>query len=336
MSRPAEELVLVCHWPTDRPYWLSDGLAEHGYNVTRFSTPWGRRRHRLLRSISAIRVGVAAAWYARRRHCRMVADWDGQTAGLVAALLGSRILCLNLILFEQGTTRTKIKRALYRLAFANAGATFTAGSAELCDRYSAFYGIKRERLFTLPDCYTPGEMRHLRLDPVGGDQESYVFCGGGAARDWHSVVAVAEALPEIPFMFVARQRTWPAMAVPHNVQVKFDIPHREFYEAMQGASMILVLLTDEIVTAGMMVLKHAALMGLVSICTSTPAAEAYFPDGSLLVPKGDSTSAARLVLRYWRDLSARTTMARRIQTHVLERYGPEAYVHGVVDALSRS
>jgi hypothetical protein len=318
-----QRLALICHWPADASYWVADALAGQGYRVTRFSRPWGRKRRS--RRLSFVWLGIRAGCFAQYHRCPVVADYDGNMAGLVAALLGAHVLCLNLIFREHHKLRRKL---LYRAALANPHTLFTASSETLCEHYATFFRARRQRFIALPDCYKPEDRNQ---EPTTSNE--YVFCGGAAARDWPAMLAVAKARPEIPFLFIARRAYWPGLAVPPNVRLKFDVPLGEFFQATRGSQVFLILLTDEVMTAGLIVLKQAAFLGAVPICTRTEATEAYVADDTLLVDRGDSGTAAALVDTYWRDPVRRRQKAEEVRAYVLEHHSPERYAAMIAQTL---
>jgi hypothetical protein len=290
---------------------------------------------------SDLRLGARAAWFADRHDGVVVSD-DGGMAGVLAAIVppvkGFRrrpVLRTNLILFDKPGMARSMRKLLFRLALRNPRTVFTVSSGRLSQDLAALLRADPGRFVVLSDCYAPGHRSFAQCDPTcdGG----YVFAGGAAARDWQTTIAVAEACPGIPFRFVALRRTWPDLEVPPNVQLEFDVPLEEFWETTRNARLVLVLLTDDVVTAGLIVVTHAALMGSTVIASRTAATEGYFPpaDADLLVPIGDTEKVAEIIQKYWDDAEARQRAAERLQRHVLESYSPEAYSFVIADTIRR-
>jgi hypothetical protein len=335
-------VALICHWPEDKPYWLEEALGEHGFRVTRFSRKWGRRRGGPLRTVrsylAAIRLGSRVARFADKNNATVITDSDGHMAGVFAAILppaqGLRrrpVLCANLILFDKPGILTSMRKLLYRLALRNPRTAFTVSSCSLRQSYADMLGADPERFLVLPDCYAPAHRSLSQHDPAhdGG----YVFAGGEAARDWQTTIAAAQACPEIPFLLVARRRSWPNLALPSNVTLKLDIPLAEFLEASRNARLVLALLTNDVVTAGLIVVTHAALMGSLVIASRTAATEGYFPPkcADLLVPMHDMKTVVDRVRRYWNDSEARRKAAEDLRRFVIEAHSPEAYSAAMAD-----
>ncbi|MGZ4199131.1 MAG: glycosyltransferase family protein [Thermoleophilia bacterium] len=339
--------ISVAHtleWPRDKPHWLEEALADQGFSVTRFSGKWGRRTG-VLRSarlhVAALWQGSRAAWHADRHDGAVVAGGH-HMAGVYAAVVpptrGVRrrpVLYLNLILFDRPSLKTSLRKSLCRLALRNPRTIFTVSSTSLCRHYAELLRTDPERFLVLPDCYAPAHRSFAQHDPEhdGG----YVFVGGEAARDWETALAVAKACPEIPFLFVARKRSWPQLATPANVELRFDLPLSDFWEAARNARLALVPLTSDVVTAGLIVVTHAALMGTLVIASRTAATEGYFPPegAELLVPMFDAARAVELVQRYWSDAEARRSAAEHLQRHVVEFHSPEAFGAVVATMIRR-
>jgi len=339
------ELALICHWPHDKAYWLDEALRRQGFCVTRFSRKWGHRsraRSRVRSYVDALTLGARAAWFADRHGAVVVTDSDGHRPGVFAAIVPPvkrlhrrPVLCSNLILFDRPGTRTSMRKLLYRLALRNPRTYFTVSNASLRQHYAELLRADPDRFLVLPDCYAPGHRAFAQHDP--SSDGGYVFAGGEAARDWQTTIAVATACPEIPFLLVARKQRWPNLAVPSNVELKFDISLADFHETMRNARLQLVLLTNDVVTAGLVVVTHAALMGSLVIASRTAATDGYFPPESAdcLVPMYDAGAVASLVRRYWTDAEARQRAAERFQRHVMGYCSPEAYSAVIADTIRR-
>jgi glycosyltransferase involved in cell wall biosynthesis len=336
-------VVLLCHWPADRAYWLEDLLRDHRLTVQRFSSPWGKSRQQsgpLAGYVSSLRLGWRAARAAARKQGVVVADTTAHMAGVFAAVVPASwslrrapALCLNLILYDKPGWRTLARKSLYRLALANKRAMFTVSNGDLRDHYARMLRASPERFTVLPDCYSPGHREFRQHD--SSEEEGYVFVGGEAARDWATAMEAARLCPTTQFIFVARERRWKDRSLPDNVELRFDLPLNDFYEVMRRSSLVVVPLNNEIVTAGLIVVTHGALMGCPVLATRTPAVESYYPSESqdLLVPPRDPVALADRISRYEEDPGARDAAAAALRAFVLQNHSPEAYAGAVATRL---
>ena len=332
-------IALICHWPADKPYWLEDLLRDQGFSVTRFSYRWGRRRSRL-RAIGsyaeAMFLGGRAKRFAAIHGAVIVASSEGHRAGVFASIAPVMhghwrppALCMNLMLYDKPGPRTGLRKLLYRTALLNRRITFTVSTGDLRDHYARLLATRSERFVVLPDCYAPGHRALPQHDPV--DDGGYAFVGGDAARDWETAIAAARACPTVSFLFVARSRSWRNVDLPPNVELRFDLPLGDFFEAMRRSRLVLVPLSNDVVTAGIIVVTHGAIMDSLVIATRTPATELYYPPecSDLLMPMGDTRSFANCIRKYWEDEHERRAAADRLQAFVLEHHSPEAYAQAV-------
>jgi hypothetical protein len=285
-------------------------------------------------------LGWRAARFAVKHDAAIVADSDGHWPGLYAAisLLPVRrprppVLCINLLLFDRPGFRTTVRKWLYRLALENAETTFTVSTPELQRHYAQMLHAGLERFVPLPDCYAPHHRSFAQHDPMhdGG----YVFVGGDAARDWDTASQAARLCSDIAFVFVAFRRRWREVTLPPNVDMRFDVPLAEFHRLMRDSRLIVVPLNDAVVTAGIIVVRHGALMGCPVLATSTPAVDLYFPPESrdFLVPRGDAPALAVRIQRFWDDADARRLAAERFRSFVLDHHSPEAYMAVVASLI---
>jgi glycosyltransferase involved in cell wall biosynthesis len=336
-------VVLLYDWPLGAaPHWLASGLAGKGFEVVSVGIPNYSMRNRQVpwrKIIVWWQYLVLAARGVRlaRKRGAVVVSWSF-IPGALAAVLGSLcpgarslVLALNCIAHRKGRVHSSLRRLVYRAAFHSGRLLVTVNSQHSATRYREWFGFESDRVVVVHDAWSP----HYDIGRPEDEDGGYVFCGGDAARDWDTFVAVAKTLPDLPFVAVARQVAWPPTArAARNVRVSFDIPESEFYSLARRARIVILPLRST-EAAGLIVLKRLALLGRLILCTRTPATESYYPStqSRLLVTPGDVLAFVRLVREFWDDTRAREAAARQVQEFILEERSPDAFVDTVVSIL---
>jgi glycosyltransferase involved in cell wall biosynthesis len=145
-----------------------------------------------------------------------------------------------------------------------------------------------------------------------------VFAGGGAGRDFASVI---EALrdTEVPLEIVTfspETLAWEG-ELPRNCRVLWRIPPEEFLERLAGALVVVVPLRDPDSDFGQTTLVQALSLGKAVVATRSPSVVDYVRDGveGLLVDPGDVAGYRDAVVRLVRDEALRN----RCEAHARER-----------------
>lgn len=339
MTQPG--LVVLVDWRLgDQPFWLSELLKERGFTVQVLGIPNYEMRNRIVKWRKLLLwwqyavLGWRGARLARRTGSTIVA-WNF-IAGVFATLASQcaraprpAVVSLNAIAFAKGRLHNAGRALAYRLAFATDRLWLTVNSEELRELYEEWFGFKRSRVEVLRDCWTSA---YLLGDPseVG---DPYVFSGGEASRDWPVLLQIAEECPDIPFEVVARRKYWPsALQLPANVHVQFDTSEDAFYTLVEHSRLVLVPLKTE-VTAGLIVLIRAALLGRLVISTRTPATESCYPAelrGSLS-DIGDAAGLRATLEHFWNDGSSRLHAARALYDFIHTERSPAVFADRVAD-----
>ena len=152
------------------------------------------------------------------------------------------------------------------------------------------------------------------------------------------MLEVAARRPKVRFELVARRKDWPPAATcPPNVHLQFDTVHKEFYRLVEGSRLVLIPLRDTM-TAGLIVLMRAALLGRLVLATRTPATLACYPPEleHLLVRTGDAIGFCTLIDALWHDDDVRIEVARSLQDHVYASRTPDGFADCVADLVHRA
>lgn len=338
-------IVLLVDWDTrSHSFWLADLLEERGLRVLTVGIPDYSVRNRQVKWRKALLwwqylvLGYRGAQLARRTDSVVLA-WNF-IPGVFAAIASEafrkprvRVVSLNAIAFSKTRFHNFARELIYRRAFASGRLWLTVNSDALRDLYDRWFGFARSRVDVLHDCWSED---YTLKDPCKHD-EGYVFAGGEAARDWPLLLDIAKKLPNVPFEVVAPRKDWPSSrSCPPNVHLRFDISEDDFYSLLEGSRLVLMPLSST-VTAGLIVLMRAALLGRVVLATRTPATETCYPRDlrHLLVKMSDEAGFCALIEAFWMNDDKRMTAAQSFQNYVYSQRSPYSFADRVATLVRR-
>lgn len=186
-----------------------------------------------------------------------------------------KIVCINLLLKDKVTVKNKIVAWLYKKALESRHFVASVTSKEYGEHIKKRLGIKKD-FFLLHDVYHDSYCynKYVEVKP------NTVFCGGRNGRDWHFMVEVAKAMPDVEFHLVMPEATYQELSndLPINVVAKYNLSYNDFMMEM-CASEIVALPLDTEAPAGLIVLFQAAANMKPIITTDTMTTREYLSDG---------------------------------------------------------
>jgi glycosyltransferase involved in cell wall biosynthesis len=167
--------------------------------------------------------------------------------------------------------------------------------------------------------------------PADGDfgalttrDDGYVFAGGGAGRDFETLI---EALRDTPLRvrivtFSPSTLGWPG-ELPANVEVEWTMPLPQFLERAACARIVVVPLRNGSSDFGQTTVVQSLALGKPVVVTRSPGIVDYVHDGreGLLVEAGDIAACRAAVLRLDTDAELREACRR----YALERARLSSY-----------
>lgn len=167
--------------------------------------------------------------------------------------------------------------------------------------------------------------------PADGDfgalhvrDEGYVFAGGGAGRDFATLIeAMRDSdLPLRIVTFSPETLGWPG-ELPDNVKVEWTMPLPQFLERIAGARIVVVPLREGTSDFGQTTVLQALSLGKPVVATRSPGVVDYVHDEreGLLVEAGDVAACRAAVMRLFADAQLREDC----RTHALERARLSSY-----------
>ena len=186
-----------------------------------------------------------------------------------------KIVCINLLLKDKNSFKNKVVALLYKIALNSKCFVASVTSKEYGEHLKKRLSIKRN-FFLLHDVYHDSYSydKHVEIVP------NTVFCGGRNGREWHFMVEVAKAMPDVEFHLVMPKATYQELKgnLPINAISKVNLSYNDFMKEM-CASQIVALPLDTEAPAGLIVLFQAAANMKPIVTTDTMTTREYLSDG---------------------------------------------------------
>jgi len=167
-------------------------------------------------------------------------------------------------------------------------------------------------------------MRHV-------EDESYVFSGGGALRDFGSLIeAVADTSVRLTIVTHSPETLGVDRFLPTNCRVHWRMPLDRFLSLLAGSTVVAVPLHKGETPHGHTTIAQALCLGKAVVTTRGASVEDYVRDGQegLLVDPGDVAGYRRAVLTLLEDEEFRQACERRARARAPE-FSYTAFAHSV-------
>lgn len=161
--------------------------------------------------------------------------------------------------------------------------------------------------------------------PDGATPEDFVLSvGGDPGRDFETLVAAANRLPDMRFVFVGRASKIQGLTTPPNVAVHHNVPPTELRDLYRRARVVVIPLYGDdheygaempgAYFSGMTVLGDCAALGKAVIMTATNSAQELLEHGHTaeLVPPEDAPRLAGAIRRVLGEPSYRESLGRNL------------------------
>lgn len=235
--------------------------------------------------VSRYRAAWQAASAARRAgaiisHLPLMSAAVADAAWLRGARAPHLAFSFNFTALPVAAARARLRRTLARI---DRFGTYTAFEADL---YAEAFDIPRDRFRPLP--WTQSAPRAGAVDDALLPDRPFVAAVGGEGRDVAMLIAAARALPDIPFVVIARPVALLADP-PANMTVHFNVTHETCWGIASRAAALLVPLRDGETCCGHITLVSGQMLGLPIVTTASRGTQEYTVGfgGTTLVPAGE-------------------------------------------------
>jgi glycosyltransferase involved in cell wall biosynthesis len=206
----------------------------------------------------------------------------------------------------------------------------TVNSEHYIGEYSKRFRVQDNKFFVLTD---PGQPRSQLQTLI--TENSFVFTGGEAKRDWETLFKSCRMLPVIKFVCIARKKYFNMfLEIPQNVELLFDTDSETFYDYMRNSSIVVIPLKS-LSPAGLIVLLDAAIMNKPVIITKTPSTENYIIDGQsgfLTNPENEEELTTK-IQQLWDSTELQNRFAINLKNSVMANHTPQIYSTSLLSIL---
>lgn len=245
MQKP---LSIVCCTPFYGENWkwfvpeLGEGSINWHFLDDRPRLPW--EKYIVRPYVAMIRICLQAVLFMKLKPVDLLITHDSRVSfwcAYFAAKLGVKTkhiaYSFNFADMPQGK-----KRQLMTEAFSNINQFFVYSQLEK-QLYHDYFGIPKERIEVVFWCMRVPEVRPENPLIVG----DYICAIGGNARDYKTLMAAMEKLPDIQLVLVTRPKNLHQLKIPPNVKFMVNIPQEEAMNIIKYSRfMVLPLLGSEI------------------------------------------------------------------------------------------
>lgn len=182
-----------------------------------------------------------------------------------------KIIILNIMAPREKTFKSNIRDRLYHFALNDKNCFPTVNNLSLIDIYRKDLNLTNKLFFVLKDSIIHPEL--IEVQYKSGD--NYVFFGGAGGRDFELMIEIAKRLPEVPFVFVVKRKSFPTnMALSDNISIFFDTSRNDFNLKLSNSNLLALPIKVD-TPAGILVIITAGLKSKLVISSNTVSIREY-------------------------------------------------------------
>lgn len=267
----------------------------------------------------------------------LIIGW-GADACLYAWLLGKiffkrkNYLSQNLIIRENsrhsGVNKIiqRLRFNLYKRALQSKNFFVTVNSAALIPYYTERFKCDASKFFVVYDHMTlsPKDLKEKSIHK-NGVENSYIFCGGKAARDVESFTKIVKMMPDLHFkcVFPESYITEEMRELP-NLECFSNLTRDEFNEILNGSQICFIPLNSK-APSGLTVILHAVLMGIPIVSTDIPSMREVIPSDEygFLTPMRDIEGMVEAIKKLTNSDEIRNEVTEKAKEHA-QIFSPES------------
>jgi len=249
--------------------------------------------------------------------------------GFFSKLMGKKntsiIYSFNFTSLPNGFSRTRMK---YAFKYFDRFVVYSAMEKEL---YSSWFSIPEDKI----DMILWGVNKPLISDEAI-IKEPYITAVGGNSRDYDTLMAAMNMIPEIKLVAVMRPENLKGLVVPDNIEIRTNITLEDANNIIGHAKFMVLPLVGNEIPCGHVTLVAAMHMAVPSITTSSTGLDDYVTNGinALLVESGDVISLANNIKRLWTEDELRERLSENSKSFAESKCTEKFIVKHFNDYLS--
>ena len=270
---------------------------------------------------------------AQRQQAALVISHDARVTWRVA--VATRMQGVRIPHVAWGFNFTTLPRGPQRHLMASAFAQvdrFIAYSTLERSLYAEYFGIDQSRI----DVVLWG-VGHPMVDPpdVPVEPGDYICALGGNARDYRTLFAAMERVPEIPLVAVLRPENVAGLKVPRNVRLHFNVGLGKANNILAFSRFMVLPLAGSDVPCGHVTLVAAMYLKKAMVITNSLGVADYVEDGgnSLLVPVADVDALALRIRGLWNDPGRAQQLGTAGYEFAISKCSEEQIIHHLRQVL---
>lgn len=173
-----------------------------------------------------------------------------------------------------------------------------------------------------------------RDNPI--DPDAYVFSAGRSGRDYKTLFEVFNRIDHPLHVICDLEAALAGCVGAPNISVLRNCYDTYYVEELRNASIVVIPLAVDDISAGQMVLVQAMAYCKPLVVTKTPTIEDYLIDGTnaLLIPRGDGEAMRRAIERLLNDRDLAARLARNAFHTYEAKHCMHAFVGNIIDAVN--
>lgn len=248
--------------------WLEEiALNSDDYNFKFYNVNinYNKNQKRLVRILSVHKVYLSLAFKTVKKvkNEDLIVCWldlIGFYTYIFLFLFGkkNKILVLNLMVNNDGSIISNLKKYLFQNFLNNKNNYFTLTSNHLQNLYFDYFPkCNRSNFFILNDTYE--DLFDLIKKESQKINKNSIFCGGRNSRDWNVAFQIAKMNPKFEFIYVVPSKDVVPKEVSKNIKLYENITKSKFNTLISSCSIVILPLNTD-APAGLIVLYLAGLL----------------------------------------------------------------------------
>lgn len=307
--------------------YLYDMLEADGYRIMK--TFWCKRRGENSKIKCNLRILYIIAYlvFRAKRH-DIILSWDSddmpKKIGFAFSIFRPDLYVIkyNSPVDLRGMKKHTFKWWCFRKAYSHI--INTTSAIEQSNLYKAILELPSWHFHVLPDSL---KNHPKMLDKITDrTDKGYIFSGGGAARDWKTLMKTACLLPQYKFKVATNEKNAKLITdKPDNVEIITNANYHYFNQLVANSSLLFIPLTSTW-QGGVTVINDAAYLGKMSVTTDFLGIHGYYNYEEIVtVEQGNAKEAADKIKSLMENTYLRESIAQRANNKVKKDFRIEIF-----------